>query len=148
MSLEKWLEYGWLKREPTSPNEIKGLLGIVDRSLNDSKIEAISADLRFIAAFSAALSAATTALRACGYRVLAQAGHHIKTIESIEFTINASPRVVQRLKTFNNTRNKSNYDVAGVVSEQDLLEMTKLATELQSEVIRWLQESHPELLTD
>jgi hypothetical protein len=33
MSLEKWVEYGWLRREPTSPREIKDLLGIVERSL-------------------------------------------------------------------------------------------------------------------
>ena len=32
MSLEKWVEYGWLRREPTSPGEIKDLLGIVDRA--------------------------------------------------------------------------------------------------------------------
>ena len=55
MSLEKWVEYGWLRREPTSPGEIKDLLGIVDRSLADSKVEAVSTDLRFIAAFNAAL---------------------------------------------------------------------------------------------
>jgi hypothetical protein len=54
MSLEKWVEYGWLRSEPTSPNEIKSLLGIVDRSLTDSKVEAVSTDLRFIAAFNAA----------------------------------------------------------------------------------------------
>jgi AcrR family transcriptional regulator len=29
MSLEKWVEYGWLRREPTSTGEIKDLLGIV-----------------------------------------------------------------------------------------------------------------------
>ena len=62
MSLEKWVEYGWLRREPTSPNEIKSLLGIVDRSLTDSKVEAVSTDLRFIAAFNAALCIATLAL--------------------------------------------------------------------------------------
>jgi len=54
MSLEKWVEYGWLRREPTSTGEIKDLLGIVDRSLADSKVEAVSTDLRFIAAFNAA----------------------------------------------------------------------------------------------
>ena len=62
MSLEKWVEYGWLRREPTSAREIKDLLGIVDRSLADSKVEAVSTDLRFIAAFNAALCVATTAL--------------------------------------------------------------------------------------
>ena len=55
MSLEKWVEYGWLRREPTSPSEIKNLLGIVDRSLADSKVEAVSTDLRFIAAFNAVI---------------------------------------------------------------------------------------------
>ena len=66
MSLEKWVEYGWLRREATSPGEIKDLLGIVERSLADSKVEAVSTDLRFIAAFSAALTLATTVLRASG----------------------------------------------------------------------------------
>ena len=68
MSLEKWVEYGWLRRETSSPGEIKDLLGIVERSLADSKVEAISTDLRFVAAFNAALSVATTALRASGHR--------------------------------------------------------------------------------
>jgi hypothetical protein len=45
MSLEKWVEYGWLRREPTSPGEVKDLLGVVDRSLADSKVEAVSAQL-------------------------------------------------------------------------------------------------------
>ena len=46
MSLEKWVEYGWLRKEPTSPGEIKDLLGIVERSLADSKVEVVSTDLR------------------------------------------------------------------------------------------------------
>ena len=46
MSLEKGVEYGWLRREPTSLGEIKDLLGIVDRSLADSKVEAVSTDLQ------------------------------------------------------------------------------------------------------
>jgi hypothetical protein len=54
MSLEKWVEYA----EPTSPGEIKDLLRIVERSLADSKVEAVSTDLRFIAAFNAALRVA------------------------------------------------------------------------------------------
>jgi hypothetical protein len=100
MNLEKWVEYGWLRREPTSPGEIKDLLGIVDRSLADSKVEAVSTDLRFIAAFNAALCI-TTALRASGLRTVTQAGHHVKTIESLELTIKTNPKVIQRFKTFN-----------------------------------------------
>jgi hypothetical protein len=146
MSLEKWVEYGWLRREPSSPSEIRGLLGIVQRSLDDSSVEAISDDLRFIAAFTAALTAATTALRASGCRTATQVGHHVKTIESLELTINADPKVIQKLKTFNNKRNKSFYDVAGAVSDQELAEMTKLAATLQNQVTQWLKKSHPEFL--
>ena len=146
MSLENWVEYGWLRREPTSPDEIKNLLSIVDRGLADSKVQAVSADLRFIAAFGAALIAATTALRASGYRAATQAGHHIKTIESLELTIKADTKFIQRFKTFNNKRNKSTYDVAGSVSDQDLDAMRKLATELRDRLSAWLKEFHHELL--
>ena len=66
MSLEKWVEFGWLRREPTSPDEIGNLLGVVERSLADAKVDAVSTDLRFIAAFNAALCIATMALRATG----------------------------------------------------------------------------------
>ena len=146
MSLEKWVEYGWLRREPTSPGEIKGLLGIVKRSLLDSKVEAVSTDLRFIAAFNAALCSATTALRASGHRTVTQAGHHVKTIESLELTIKADPKLIQRFKTFNNKRNKSVYDVAGAVSDQELEAVVKLATELEDSIVAWLRKLHPEFL--
>jgi hypothetical protein len=149
MSLEKWVEYGWLRREPTSPREIKDLLGIVERSLADSRVEAVSTDLRFIAAFNAALSVATTALRASGHRTVTQAGHHVKTIESLELTIGANPKLIQRFKIFkifNNKRNKSVYDVAGAVSDQELEAIVKLATELRDSTLTWLRKTHPELL--
>jgi hypothetical protein len=146
MSLEKWVEYGWLRREPTSPREIKDLLGIVERGLADSRVEAVSTDLRFIAAFNAALSVATTALRASGHRTVTQAGHHVKTIESLELTIGANPKLIQRFKIFNNKRNKSVYDVAGAVSDQELEAIVKLATELRDSTLTWLRKTHPELL--
>jgi len=146
MSLEKWVEYGWLKREATSPDEIQGLLSIVDRGLADSKVEAISVDLRFIAAFNSALTAATVALRAAGYRTSTQAGHHVKTIDSMELTIPEGRRFVQKLKVLSNKRNRSSYDVAGVVSDEDLRSVMKLGAELQRAVLQWLRKEHPELL--
>ena len=146
MSLEKWVEYGWLRREPTSPREIKDLLGIVERSLGDSKVEAVSTDLRFVAAFNAALTVATIALRASGHRTVTQAGHHVKTIESLEFTVKASSKIIQRFKTLNNKRNKSVYDVSGAVSDQELEAMVKLANEVKGSTIVWLHRFHPELL--
>ncbi len=104
MSLEKWVEYSWLKAEPTSRDEIKSLLTIVNRDLKDANVAAISEDRRFEAAYSAARTAATIALRASGYRTSTQVGHHAKTMESLELTINADSKMIQKMRTFSKKR--------------------------------------------
>jgi HEPN domain-containing protein len=148
MSLEKWAAYGWLKAEPSSRDEIKSLLTIVDRDLKDANVAAISEDRRFEAAFNAARAAATIALRASGYRTSTQAGRHIKTIESLELTIKADARLIQKMKTLSKKRNATSYDSAGNVSKQELELAIKTADELHREVVAWLQKNHPELLTN
>src|SRR5918911_30633 len=104
MSLEKWVEYGWLRKQAASREEIEGLLSIVDRDLRDARVEQISTDLRMTAAFSSALQSSTVALRACGYRP-AGPGHHMRVIESLEYTINAPAKLVHRLLAFSKKRN-------------------------------------------
>ena len=148
MSLEKWGEYGWLKAEPTSRNESKSLLAIVRRDLKDAGVAAISDDRRFEAAFSAARTAASIALRASGYRTVAQVGHHAKTIESLELTIKADSKMIQKLRTFSKKRNVTSYDSVGNVSKQELELVIKTAGELHSQVVAWLEKSHPNLLKD
>ena len=148
MSLEKWAEYGWLKPEASSRDEIRSLLTIVDRDLKDANVAALSEDRRFEAAFSAARTSANIALRASGYRTAVQAGHHIKTIESLELTIKADARLIQRMKTLSKKRNATSYDSAGSVSEQELQIAKRTAIELYREVVAWLRENHPELLRD
>jgi hypothetical protein len=98
------------------------------------------------AAFNAALCIATMALRASGHRTVTQAGHQVKTIESLELTLKPNAKIGRKFKTFNNKRNKSVYDVAGAVSDQELEAMVNLAKELKDAAIAWLREIHPELL--
>lgn len=148
MSLEKWAEYGWLKAEPTSRNEISSLIAVVERDLKDAGVPEVSEDRRFESAFNAARTAATIALRASGYRTSTQAGHHIKTIESLEFTIKADARLIQRMRTLSKKRNATSYDTAGNVSAQELELAIKTATELQRTVIAWLEKKHLDLLKD
>ena len=145
MSLEKWAEYGWLKAEPVSPEEIADLLGIISRDLQDARVEAISEDRRFEAAFNAARTAATVALRASGYRTVVQVGHHLKTIDSLEFTIEADPRLIQKMRVFSKKRNATSYDSAGNVSDQELEEAINVANQLRQSVIAWLRTNHTEL---
>jgi len=123
-------------------------LTIVDRDLKDANVAALSEDRRFEAAFSAARTSANIALRASGYRTAVQAGHHIKTIESLELTIKADARLIQRMKTLSKKRNATSYDSAGNVSEQELQIAMRTAIELHREVVAWLRENHPELLRD
>lgn len=146
MSLEKWAAYGWLKTEPTSREEIKDLLAIVDRDLKDANVAAISDDRRFEAAFSAARTAANIALRASGYRTVAQVGHHTKTIESLELTIKADSKMLQKMRTFSKKRNVTSYDSAGNVSKQELELVIKTAAELHSQVVAWLKKNYPNLI--
>ena len=146
MPLEKWVEYGWLRAEPTSAQEIGDLLSIVNRDLADAEVEAISDDRRFEAAFSAARTAANIALRACGYRTATQLGHHQKTIESLELTIQAEPGLIQKLRVLSKKRNATSYDSAGNVSEYELEQVIQVASDLQQTVLTWLRKNHPELI--
>jgi hypothetical protein len=148
MGLEKWVEYGWLKAGPTSRDEIRSLLTIVDRDLKDANVAGISEDRRFEAAFSAARTAANIALRASGYRTSTQPGHHIKTIESLKLTIRADSRMIQRMKTLSKKRNVTSYDSAGNISAQELELAIRTAAELRSAVIAWLEKNHPQLLKE
>jgi hypothetical protein len=69
MSLEKLVQLGWYKAEPSSPNEIADLSSIVDRSQADLKVEGVSDGLRFQAAHNGILTLANIALRASGFSV-------------------------------------------------------------------------------
>ena len=146
MSLEKWAEYGWLRAQPTSRDEIQSLLTIVDRDLKDASVAAISEDRRFEAAFNAARTTANIALRASGYRASTQAGHHEKTIESLEFTLMADVKLIRRMKILSKKRNATSYDSAGNVSAQELELAIKTATELHRAVVDWLNKNHGDLL--
>lgn len=71
--------------------------------------------------------------------------HKIKTSESLEITIKADSKLIQRLKTLSKKRNATSYDSAGNVSAQELELAIKTATELRRNVIGWLDKNHPAL---
>jgi hypothetical protein len=147
MTLAKWVEFDWLRVEPSSRDEISNQLGIISRSIKDAHVEAISDDLRFQAAFTASLTAANVALRASGHRTRVGPGHHQKIVESLELTIQAEPKLIRKLLAFSKKRNATSYDAAGSVSEQDLEQVIEVAEELHRSVMTWLQQQHPELLS-
>jgi hypothetical protein len=146
MSLERYVDNGWLRREPTSPQEIADQLGIVVRSMNDAAVEGISDDLRFYTTFNAVLALANVALRASGYRTTNQQGHHIRTIETLESTIGADAKLIRKLLAFSKKRNVASYDSAGSVSNQELKDILVTTEELRHAIESWLRTTHPKLL--
>lgn len=145
MSLNDWLKFGWLTEHKTSPEEIRELLGIVERDLADAELDALSADWKLNIAYNAALQAATAALAACGYRAAREA-HHYRVIQSLHDTIRAPGSLVARLDVFRKKRNQGGYERAGVISDQEAREMIELAREIDATVRRWLAAQRSDLL--
>ena len=83
---------------------------IVSRCMKDASVEGISEDLRFYTTFNALLALANTALRASGYRTTNQQGHHMRTIEPLEYTIQADSKTIRKIMAFSKKRNVASYD--------------------------------------
>lgn len=145
MTLESWLQSGYLLRHQATVPEVQKLLGLVDRELSDAAVQGLSADGRFMHAYDAALQLCTIALRASGYAVGKGKGHHAYTINSLEHTLGQQENAAY-LSQCSRVRSRSLYDSAGVVSEQDAQDLLQTARQLRTEVLDWLRANHPNLL--
>ena len=133
MSLQDWLKSRWLIEHQTSRQEIADLLGMADRDLVQCRTPHLSPDWQLNIAYNAALQAATAALAAAGYRAAREARHY-RVIQSLAYSIKADPVLIAQLDKFRKKRNISDYERAGVVSEQEAKEMFVLAKNLRNEV--------------
>ncbi|MBW1694251.1 MAG: hypothetical protein JRJ41_08845 [Deltaproteobacteria bacterium] len=147
MSLQNWLNNGWLTEHRTSSQEITALLGVADRDLTDCKTSGLSPDWQLNIAYNAALQTATAALAASGYRAVREA-HHYRIIQSLAHTIQADTELIALFDQFRKKRNISGYDHAGMVSEQEAHEMVNLANRLRQDVEEWIYENHPDLMEE
>jgi len=146
MTLQDWLKSSWLIEHQTSPQEIQGLLAVVDRDLADAQVKGLSADARFNMAYNAALQSAIAALTAAGYRVAKGESHHHRAIQSLAHTLGCEANLVAKLDKFRKKRNISGYELAGTTSDQEAGEMFQTAKTLRAEVQAWLRKEHPGLL--
>lgn len=144
MSLEDWLNDKKIEKHQTSAREIASLLHICDRDLGKVKIAELGPDWRLSIAHNAAIQTAKAALAAVGYRARKE-GQHYLLIRSLAFTINTDPIIIKRLDKFRQKRNISDYERAGLVTEQEAEEMITLAKQLRNDVEQWLRVHHPQL---
>ena len=147
MSLQNWLNNGWLTDHRTSLQEITDLLAVADRDLSDCKTSGLSPDWQLNIACNAALQTATAALAASGYRAVRDA-HHYRVIQSLAYTIKADISLIALFDQFRKKRNISGYDHAGMISDQEAKEMVNLASRLRQEVEEWFHENHMDLMEE
>lgn len=147
MSLENLLKIGLLKEHPPDAAEIERLLAAAERNLADARVTAISAETRFDAAYKAVMQAALAALMAHGYRPdTKRPGHHATVVQGLALTIGLAAPRVQVLDTLRRQRNVADYtgqDVDTSTAEHCIKE----ATQLLADVVRWLKDERPDLIT-
>ena len=97
MSLQKWVEYGWLHTHKTSKKEISDLLRVVDRDFNDA-VGDISADWRFAIAYNAALKFCTILLHVEGYRPEKNL-QHCRTIQVLPLVLGENMNKMPSIST-------------------------------------------------
>ena len=145
MSLNQWVNNGWLKPHRTSRKEISGLLNIVERDLNDARGN-ISSDWRFGIVYNAALKLCRILLSAEGYRPSHELQHYRTLAALPEILGEAKKADAEYLDDCRKKRNIVEYDEVGGASESDADELIEFVKDLRDEVMNWLKKNHPELL--
>lgn len=147
MSLKQWAANQWLKPHQTSPQEIAGLLAIVERDLEDAT-GSISPDWRFGIAYNAALKLCTILLHASGYRP-EKTLQHYRTIAALPLILGNDRKAdADYLDTCRSKRNTAEYDMAGVATREDATELVEFTKQLRADVLDWLKKNHPGLLPE
>jgi hypothetical protein len=144
MSLNQWVDNGWLRRHKTSKEEIENLVMIIDRDLKDAK-GGISDDWRFGIAYNAALKLCTILLYAEGFKA-ERTLQHYRTIQALPLILgNKRKDDAEYLNSCRSKRNIVEYDYVGGVTGHDADELIEFVKELKADVLEWLNNSHPEL---
>jgi hypothetical protein len=146
VALKQLIDAGWLEEQPTSADEIRGLLSIVERRLDEVQGSLKYPDSIFGLAYDAVRSAATIILRAHGVRVKRDRFHE-RTFAALRQL--GLPGLSDRALYYDDCRRKRNaldYDSAGDVSNAEAQELVKEAARFAQAVREWLQTTHPALL--
>lgn len=145
VSLQDWARNGRLIEHNTSAQEISDLLGVADRDIQNCQVAGLSPDWQLGIAYNSVLQMATAALAASGYRA-SRESHHYWTLQTLTFTMGLDKGTIGQLDQFRKKRNISDYERAGIVSDQEAKEMIALARKLRKDIEKWLRAHYPDLM--
>jgi len=145
MTLDNLLAIHKLVRQAPDKGGIAKLLQAATRNLADARLEALSNDNRFDAAYKTILQCAMAALWANGYRTsTSQPGHHQTALQTLPKTMDVPAATVIVLDALRKQRNLNDYE-GDPVSDAALATCLDEATKLLAQTRHWLATEHPEL---
>lgn len=133
--------------DSVAPNRetIARLLAAAKRNLMDARLDGLSQENRFDAAYKAIMQLSMLALNANGFRTLtSRPGHHQTAIQSLTLTISLSTDRMIVLDALRKQRNLSDYS-GDLVTDAAVRECISSATALLDDVQAWLTVNRPEL---
>lgn len=135
-----------LERVTPSAQTVRRLLAGAARHIADAKSPIISAETRFVSAYTAIRMMADAGLNALGYRTLSsRPGHHHTAIQSLADTHGVEPSVVDRVDALRKQRNLAEYS-GDTIPEANLAECVRQAEALQARALKWFKAHKPGLL--
>lgn len=145
MSLENLLKTKQLQPHNPTREAVQRLLQAAARNIVDARIEEVSFDTRFDAAYKAIMQCAMVALWANRYRTsTSQPGHHQTAIQTLPKTIGLEQSTVIVLDALRKQRNVSDYE-GDPISDQAVIECIKQAEQLYKVVNNWIATNRPDL---
>ena len=145
MSLDNLLKTKQLKPHNPTREAVQRLLQAAARNIVDARIEQVSFDTRFDAAYKAIMQCAMVALWANRYRTsTSQPGHHQTAIQTLPITIGLEQSTVIVLDALRKQRNVSDYE-GDPISDQAVIECIKQAEQLYQVVNSWIATNRPDL---
>jgi len=145
MSLENLLKTKQLQPHNPTREAVQRLLQAAARNIVDARIDEVSVDTRFDAAYKAIMQCAMVALWANRYRTsTSQPGHHQTAIQTLPKTIGLEQSTVIVLDALRKQRNVSDYE-GDPISDQALIECIKQAEHLYTAVGSWITSNRPDL---
>src|SRR4030066_2141733 len=130
MTLENLLKTKQLQPHNPAREAVQRLLQAAARNIADARVEKISGENRFDAAYKAIMQCAMVALWANRYRTAtSQPGHHQTAIQTLPITIGLEQSTVIVLDALRKQRNVSDYE-GDPISDQVVIECIKKEEQL------------------
>ncbi|MGH8160454.1 MAG: DNA-binding protein [Rhodanobacter sp.] len=148
MNLDNLVKTNQIKPHTTHPDEVQRLLTAATRNLADARVEGISDETRFGAAYKAIMQCALVGLMANGYRPsTSMPGHHQTMIQTLSLTLDVPREQWIVMDALRKKRNVNDYS-GDLMEPESLRECIAQADTLLKHLSQWLAANRADLLAE